>query len=81
MLEHSCAPNASVGVRCNGSGATLEVVARRPIEAGEAISFSYLDEAWLAAAAVRQRRERLKRELGFWCLCARCERETAALGG
>ena len=81
MLEHSCAPNASVGVRCNGSGATLEVVARRPIEAGEAISFSSLDEAWLAAAAVRQRRERLKRELGFWCLCARCERETAALGG
>ena len=56
-------------------------MARRPIEAGEAISFSYLDEAWLAAAAVRQRRERLERELGFWCLCTRCEREMAALGG
>jgi hypothetical protein len=74
LIEHSCRPNARVSVA--GPTAMLSVHATRRIAAGEAVSFSYIDdEGWLIKALVGQRRARLHRELGFHCCCPACRSE------
>ena len=70
LLEHACAPNARVTVA--NESAVLTVRATERIAAGQKISFSYIDEGWLAVATVEQRRDRLRSELGFYCQCESC---------
>lgn len=73
LIEHSCRPNARVTVEPESGH--LFVHSARPVAAGEALSFAYLDEEWLVTAAPGERRARLHAELGFRCGCNMCVAE------
>ena len=77
LLEHSCAPNAEVrkGPRDPSS---LAVRALKPIRSGEVVTFCYCEQI-ATEPSVERRRPAIQKELGFYCRCARCEEEAAAL--
>ena len=72
QANHSCDPNAAVD---HGQDAEGMLVASRPIEAGEQIMLSYIDEAQDKA----ERREQLK-DYGFECRCSKCMSELSDRG-
>lgn len=65
LMEHSCAPN------CNFSttGRELQIIALRPIAAGENLSIDYGMGMY---RPVSHRRAGLKRSHGFTCFCVAC---------
>lgn len=65
LMEHSCAPN------CNFSttGRELQILALRPIAAGENLSIDYGMGLYRPVSA---RREGLRRSHGFTCFCVAC---------
>jgi hypothetical protein len=65
--NHSCDPTAEV--RFERGNATLRLVARQTIRAGDEITISYIDQN--ETAGVAERREAL-RDYGFVCECAAC---------
>jgi hypothetical protein len=72
-MNHSCAPNADVrwvgGL--HGEPVLAEIVALRPVEAGEELYQSYVR---VEGTTVEGRREAL-RDYGFVCCCPRCVEE------
>eukprot|EP00928_Gymnodinium_smaydae_P058248 TRINITY_DN41460_c0_g1_i1.p1 TRINITY_DN41460_c0_g1~~TRINITY_DN41460_c0_g1_i1.p1 ORF type:complete len:388 (+),score=56.09 TRINITY_DN41460_c0_g1_i1:99-1166(+) len=74
MVEHSCRPNART--HWNAARGTQSLIASRRIAQGEHISRSYLDACALLQADVK-RKERLKGDWGFDCMCARCRQQPA----
>ena len=76
MLKHSCEPNVRMSV--SGREATLVVVARRHIDAGEELRASHCGDAMLALETSAQRRGWLREARDFVCMCTRCEREDCA---
>lgn len=66
-INHSCRPNAAFRVRPDG---LAEVVASRPIAAGEEICVSYLPDRNLLVPA--SQRAKLLANWGFKCGCPRC---------
>ncbi|RNF05761.1 histone-lysine N-methyltransferase ASHR2 [Trypanosoma rangeli] len=79
MINHSCVPNAAVvrPKRTTTAGAcSMELVARRPIKAGEEITIAYVDvESY--TSDVKTRRRHLMEGYGFLCRCPKCEPDTA----
>jgi len=76
-VAHSCDPN--VGWEDPDSSGRVELRCLRPVEAGEVLGVNYLDAAFLSAS-VGERRDRLRAERKFLCLCRRCLRESAMPG-
>lgn len=88
LPEHSCNPNVKMhivsvqhklppvnGVQAVAPGTWVgEWRASRDIAEGEPVCCSYLEDDVLARGCA-ERRARLLRRMGFWCLCARCHTE------
>lgn len=68
MVSHSCAPN----MRVMSTDEVLRYYAIAPIAAGDMLTFSYLDVAFLWHPT-RTRVQRLLEPYGFVCRCARCD--------
>ena len=73
-LNHDCSPNAEVHFLEN---AAAQVVATRPIAAGESVTITYLDGNERDSVDVRRKG---LAEYGFVCGCGKCAREAAARG-
>jgi len=67
-VAHSCSPNVTYSSRT--SDGKLEYKATRPINAGDMITFPYLDDVWETPTHVR--REKLLESKSFVCRCIRC---------
>jgi len=67
MMNHSCMPNCIVDFKTDH---VLIVTALRPIQRGEELRFSYIDEY----ADVEERQNEL-RSYGFVCQCPKCVRQ------
>jgi hypothetical protein len=65
-MNHSCDPN--VEWRSVSGSATIEMIALRPIAAGEEVVLSYIDQT----LPVNERRSKLLELYGFECLCQKC---------
>jgi hypothetical protein len=72
LMNHSCDPN--VEWRSVNGTACIELVALRPIAAGEELFLSYIDQS----QSVDKRRSELERLYGFRCECTRCVLETSS---
>ena len=70
LLNHDCEPNLDAVWR-NGD-ATMQLVARRPIAAGEQLTITYTD----SSAPVAERRAELLHTYGFTCNCQSCREES-----
>ncbi|KAL8427280.1 hypothetical protein Efla_002718 [Eimeria flavescens] len=66
MTNHSCWPNAEFDFPLPRP--SLEVRALRPIQEGEEVVVSYIDES----LPLHQRQQLLKQHYGFSCTCPRC---------
>ena len=75
MLQHSCAPN--LALMFPEADARFEFVAARPLEDGEELFVSYVDET----LPVRERRRALRRGYGFECRCEACVADLREEGG
>ena len=75
MLQHSCAPNLALVFP--EADARFEFVAARPLEDGEELFVSYVDET----LPVRERRRALRRGYGFECRCEACVADLREEGG
>ena len=84
LYEHSCRPNARMDHGRRGVGAEdcLTLTAITPIAAGEAVTFCYCDDGpeasgltGLSHEVLSERREFIRRSLGFHCLCAACKED------
>ncbi|KAG2485215.1 hypothetical protein HYH03_016002 [Edaphochlamys debaryana] len=71
LINHSCAPNASV----LPLGGALYVRAGRALQEGEEVTVSYLAAGLFSPVA--QRRSLLRASHGFLCACPRCRMEQA----
>jgi len=67
--NHSCDPNVASVTR--HADLTLELVAIKPIAAGDELFISYIDESQPYA----DRQAQLRREYRFDCRCPRCVAE------
>ena len=81
--NHSCNPSAHVSPISGAGGSGIEMVAARPIAAGEEVTISYLGELPVPpgnaanaeteeAEAARRRRALLREQYLFECGCERC---------
>ncbi|CAN6606064.1 histone-lysine N-methyltransferase Set5p [Trichomonascus vanleenenianus] len=68
-LNHSCEPNAKVDVVSRTSG--IKVVALRDISANEELTVTYVNPS----DPLNKRRNELRVNWGFICMCPRCKRE------
>ena len=68
MPEHSCRPSCRVDIAPASSGSVISLHAKRPIEAGEVLSISYVNELWPR----RMRQRVLRLQYGFQCGCDAC---------
>ncbi|KAI9598568.1 hypothetical protein BDF19DRAFT_346444, partial [Syncephalis fuscata] len=64
LLNHSCRPNCIYRF----DGVQLQVIAQRPISAGEELTISYID--WIYGP--NERTNQLERQYFFQCQCLRC---------
>ena len=71
LLNHDCDPCLDAVWR--SGDATLSLVARRPISAGEQLTITYVD----SGAPMEERRAELEHAYGFTCRCAMCREEEA----
>jgi len=69
QANHSCAPNVTFTSRTTDG--TLLYTAIQPIEKGDEVAYSYVDDAYLVPTA--QRRRKLQRTKCFTCHCKRCD--------
>ena len=67
--NHSCDPNIASVTR--GPNYSLDLVARRPIAAGEELFISYIDES----LSRDERRALLRKQYLFECECTKCVAE------
>jgi hypothetical protein len=84
LANHSCDPTADATwpppPRGGGSGAAgtassrIRLTARRDLSPGEEATITYID----ASLDVKERRQLLLHNYGFFCKCARCREEAAA---
>ena len=70
LMNHSCDANSVVYFNVDG---TIVVLARRFIDVGEELTWSYLNG--LEHLSVRSRRKQLLKFCNFTCKCERCRRE------
>jgi hypothetical protein len=66
-INHDCSPNSQAR-SCTFRSACIEIVALRPIAAGDEVSISYVGPGMSAA----QRRADLWSNYGFKCACGAC---------
>jgi len=71
MLSHSCSPNATYSTEVSGENVVATARALRHIEEGEVICMSYLPLQLLLASTIA-RREVLRVQKNFLCVCERC---------
>lgn len=85
LANHSCIANVELAscpdanpseggaAGCSCGLGNYALRAKRPIDAGEELCFSYIGDGQLASTAERdERREVLHRRWGFWCNCTLC---------
>ena len=85
LANHSCIANVELAscpdanpseggaAGCSCGLGNYALRAKRPIDAGEELCFSYIGDGQLASTAERdERREVLRRRWGFWCDCTLC---------
>ncbi|TLD36300.1 mynd finger and set [Venturia nashicola] len=70
-INHSCVPNCAQ--RWDGKKRVMIIVPVRRIEVGEEITVTYLVN--VEVMVVKERRESLMKDFGFWCECERCKAE------
>ncbi|OQV14277.1 SET and MYND domain-containing protein 5 [Hypsibius exemplaris] len=70
--NHSCDPNTEVKFRLNN--ATLSLIARRPIHAGEEVFITYLDNCALERSR-HSRQKELRSYYLFNCSCQKCQQQ------
>ena len=68
--NHSCAPNTEFIT--NERLHTQDLIAVRPIKAGEEITLSYLPANGEGSDVATKRRDYLKEYYGFYCICQAC---------
>jgi len=71
FLNHSCIPNAIVVNPSDFPNASVVVQALEPIQEGEEITISYIDETM----SKEKRKELLSTHYLFDCKCAKCRKE------
>ena len=73
LLNHSCEPNVQFRVSDNGKFMTFTTI--RPINAGDEVCDSYLNEETIKHMSLTERQHNLHKQYDFLCTCSRCIRE------
>ncbi|KNA15267.1 hypothetical protein SOVF_099860 [Spinacia oleracea] len=71
-MNHSCCPNAKAFKRDNDRDGQATIIALRPIQIGEEVTISYIDED-----LPYEERQKLLADYGFRCKCLKCLEEKA----
>lgn len=69
-MNHSCCPNAKAFKSENDRDGQTTIIALRPIEIGEEVTISYIDEE-----LPYEERQKLLADYGFRCKCPKCIEE------
>ncbi|CAO2824445.1 unnamed protein product [Amaranthus hypochondriacus] len=69
-MNHSCCPNAKAFKREEDKDGQATIVALRPIQVGDEVTISYIDED-----LPYEERQKLLADYGFRCKCAKCIEE------
>lgn len=76
LFNHSCHPNLEMQYDSEKNDETLVALCLRPIQAGDEICISYIDEDM----SFFERQEQLAEHYLFDCGCQKCEKEAEVLG-